>query len=335
MKNIYCTLFNYGYLTRGLALYRSMERCINDFRLYILAMDQETKEVLDGQKLSNATIIDVDEVLDDSLKAVLGGRIGPSFFWTCTPLIIEYVLKERNEHWCTYVDADCYFLKDTGRVFDIIEKDNYSVGIVEHRFRKDGIYNSLINSEGRFNVAFNTFRNEENSLRILIEWKKQCIECCTNAPTDGNFGDQLYLNEWPDKFDGIYIIEDDGVDVAPWNVSNYRFSRTGQSYRIENDTDSYEVSMYHFQALRLVSPHLASLNLWNTKSRSEQKHIYELYREYINELRHQQEIVDRFQKPAHEIERKSIVCKIRSIYSKYKNRMDNSIVGILRNVMWV
>lgn len=335
MKNVYCTLFNYGYLTRGLALYRSMERCINDFRLYIVAMDRETKKVLDDQKLSNAIIIVIDEVLDEKIKSVLGERIGPSFFWTCTPLVIEYVLQEKHEQWCTYIDADCYILKDPGNVLDAIEKGDYSVGIVEHRFRKDATYDKLIKIDGRFNVAFNTFRQEENSLAILRAWKDQCIECCSNDPADGYFGDQLYLNEWPARFNGVYIVEDDGIDVAPWNISNYRFSRSGNSYTIENEKGLHEVSMYHFQSLRMLSSHIASLNLWNTKPRSEQKYIYELYREYIHELRRHQEIVDRHPNPHLESDNLSFLLRIKGIYSKYKNRMDNSIIGMLRNIMWV
>ena len=335
MKNTYCTLFNYDYLTRGLALYRSMERCIDDFRLYILAMDKETFEILEDQNLEQVILIYVDSIMDDRLKTVLGRRPGPSFFWTCTPLVIEYILKEKKEEWCTYVDADCYFLKDPGKVFDIIEEGNYSVGIVEHRFRKDDSYDGLIEMDGRFNVAFNTFRNEDNSLKILDEWKEQCINCCTNDPTDGNFGDQLYLNEWPDKHERVYIVEDDGVDVAPWNVNNYRFSGAAGSYSISNGNDTFDVSMYHFHAMRFLSSHIVSLNLWNTKSRAEEKAIFALYREYITELRKQQQVLDKYPQYFRIPEKKGILDRFSTLLGKYKNREENDLIGMIRNVMWI
>ena len=335
MKNTYCTLFNYDYLTRGLALYRSMERNIPEFNLYILAMDKATYEILGDLNLAKVTLIDVDSVIDDRISDVLGERIGPAFFWTCTPIVIEYILKEKNEDWCTYIDADCYFLQDPGKVFDIIESGGYSVGIVEHRFRKDAAYDRHIEYDGRFNVAFNTFRNEENALKILNEWKEQCLQCCTNNPTGESFGDQLYLNVWPDKHKGVYIVEDDGIDVAPWNVNNYRFSGSDGSYTIGNDNREYAVSMYHFHAMHFLSSHLVSLNLWNTRSRSEERSIFSLYREYIYELNKQQMIVNKYPQFFRAPERVGLFEQIGTLLSKYKKRDENSIAGILRNVMWV
>lgn len=335
MKNIYCTLFNKAYLVKGLALHSSMRRNIPDFHLYILAMDECTETALNSLKLDRVTVISINSVIDEHLEKVLGNRPGPAFFWTCTPLIIEYVLTDLNEEWCTYVDADCYFFGDPGKVFDVIGDRGCSVGIVEHRFRKDGSYYDHVESDGRFNVAFNVFRNEENSLSILREWKEQCILQCTNKPTGGYFGDQLYLNEWPDKYRGVYIIENDGIDVAPWNVNNYRVIHKEGSYRIENSSVDEKIIMYHFHTLNHVSGHIVSLNLWNTKRRSEIKDLLLLYREYIDECNKQQAIASKYMSLTKEGSGGSLPDRIKGFYLKYRNRKENSLIQILRNIMWV
>ena len=41
MRTSLCTLFNFYYLDKGLALYESLERVCEDFVLYVLAMDDD------------------------------------------------------------------------------------------------------------------------------------------------------------------------------------------------------------------------------------------------------------------------------------------------------
>ncbi len=335
MKNTYCTLFNKAYLVKGLALHSSMRRNISDFHLYILAMDECTETALNRLKLDNVTVISTADVIDEQLNEVLGNRLGPAFFWTCTPLVIEYVLTNLGEEWCTYVDADCFFFGDPGKVFDVIEDRGYLVGIVEHRFRRDESYYDHIDSDGRFNVAFNVFRNEENSLAILREWKEQCLLQCTNKPTEGYFGDQLYLNEWPERYQRVYIIEDEGIDVAPWNVNNYKVTRDGASYRISNGTINELIKMYHFHTLNHISKHIVSLNLWNTKKRSEIRDLLSLYRDYIDECTKLEAEVEEYINNAADDKGETISKKIQNWISKYRNRKENGLIQMIRNVMWV
>ncbi len=339
MKEIFCTLFNYGYLIKGLSLYRSMERSIESFHLYILAMDETTNRTLNSLDLKHVTVLYYQDVMDDELKASLSGRIGPSFFWTFTPIIIEYVLTKMQERWCTYIDADCYFLGEPGRILDEIKEHDYSVGIVEHRYRKDESYDKWIGLNGRYNVAFNVFRNEENSLHILREWKEQCIECCTDTPTGESFGDQLYLNEWPDKYAGVCVINHIGIDVAPWNVSNYTVRRVNGSFMVSEDGKTYkELIMYHFHALGLISSHLVSLNLWNPKPRHESRDLYALYAGYVGDLKVSRGMIDGYAQSVTEEERGREGLKngrISDLVQKIKDRKEKNILELLRNVIVV
>ena len=104
---------------------------------------------------------------------------------------------------------------------------------------------------------------------------------------------------------------------------------------IEGSSGTYEVSMYHFHALGFISSHIVSPNLFNTKPRREEKYIFALYREYIYELRKQQKVVDCYPQFLPKSERVGFVQRIRTLFSKYRNREENSISGIFRNVMWI
>lgn len=331
MKNIYCTLFSYDYIARGLALYESMVNNIKRFRLYILAMDMKTKDILDTFNLESAIILYYEDIISQDIMTILRDRTGPSFYWSFTPILIENILLKRREEWCTYVDADCYFFGNPENVFDIIN-DGYSVGIVEHHYRRDDNYRKWIERNGRYNVAFNTFRNESNSLSILKNWKQECLDNCSDRPTGEVFGDQLYLNTWPQEYRGVYVVQEEGIDVAPWNVNNYLVYRNSDNeYMIRSKDIDTKIIMFHFHALSFVSKHLVSINLWNPKTRSENKVLFELYKEYICKLRKQQSIVDSF--GVNNGNRRTN--RLKGLLLKISERSDKNIINFLRNIVWV
>ena len=57
----FCTLFDSNYLDKGLALYASMKKCMENFKLYILAMDEKCCEILSNMKLLNVVVISQKE----------------------------------------------------------------------------------------------------------------------------------------------------------------------------------------------------------------------------------------------------------------------------------
>ena len=53
----FCTLFDSFYLTRGIAMYQSLEKTCENFHLYIFAFDDASFEILKKLNFKHATII--------------------------------------------------------------------------------------------------------------------------------------------------------------------------------------------------------------------------------------------------------------------------------------
>ena len=250
----YCTLFDSYYLDRGLALYHSLEKESEDFCLYIFAFDKEAYNILSGLRLEYAVIVSEEQILDKQLRKIKKSRNRAEYCWTCTPIIIEYVLDNYNVEECTYIDADMYFYKNPEVLIAELRRNNASVGIIGHRFPKSFTSEKRERLYGKYCVEFNTFFNNEIGRQVLEWWKNKCIESCTMELYQESFGDQKYLEQWEERFEGVHELQNSGAGVAPWNVTDYKLGKIDNNIiklKYKKSTEC-ELIFYHFQQLQCM-----------------------------------------------------------------------------------
>ena len=246
MQNEFCTLFDVNYLPRGLVLYRSLERHCPDFRLRVFCMDTETKRILDKLRLPRLSTIGLDELEahDRELLAVKPTRTQVEYCWTATPAVCAYALDtEPDLEAITYLDADLMFFRDPEPIWQEFADD--SVLIVPHRYAPQ--WQPHEETSGIYNVEFMTFRRDERGLETLHWWRDRCLEWCYFRVEDGKMGDQKYLDDWPERFEGVHVLEHPGGGLAPWNVERYELARGNGSVLV----DDRELVFYHYHSLRL------------------------------------------------------------------------------------
>jgi hypothetical protein len=246
-KVIYCTYFDKGFLLKGLALHASLIKYNPDAKLWILAFDKYTEDILKKMRLKGVTVIGLGDFEDEELLKVKPTRKTIEYYWTSTPSLILYIMKKNpGFDYVVYLDADVYFFSDPDAA--ISEIGSKSLFVVEHRFPKG--YEGML-ANGRFNVAFNVFKNNEVGIKTLARWRKQCIEWCYATPKDGKLGDQTYLDEWPVLYrKDLVISKNVGVDAAPWNISQYKILARNDSIFI----NSHRLVCYHFHQFQILGP---------------------------------------------------------------------------------
>jgi hypothetical protein len=246
MQNEFCTLFDVNYLPRGLVLYRSLERHCPDFRLRVFCMDTQAKELLDRLQLPRLKAIALDELEahDAELLAVKPTRTQVEYCWTATPSVCAYALEtEPDLEAITYLDADLMFFRDPEPIWQEFGDD--SVLIVPHRYAPQ--WQPHAETSGIYNVEFMTFRRDRRGLETLHWWRDRCIEWCYFRVEDGKMGDQKYLDDWPERFEGVHVLQHPGGGLAPWNVEQYELARNNGSVLVDNR----ELVFYHYHSLRL------------------------------------------------------------------------------------
>lgn len=281
----FCTYFDKGFLQKGLALHSSLIKHNPNAKLWVLAFDLYTEKILKKMKLKGVSVIPLKEFEDEKLLSIKNTRNKVEYIWTTTPSLPLYIFKNNpNLKYTVYLDADLFFYSDA--MAGVEEIGNGSILAVPHRFPKG--FEHIAKDSGYFNVAFNVFKRDDAGMRCLERWRDQCIEWCYWRHEDGKLGDQMYLDEWP-KLYGKKFVESKniGVDTAPWNISQYKVTKRGGYFYINNT----KLSCYHFHQFQILGPENFSRVLGYTLSKDVIRYIYEPYEE---ELKRQFKFIKKF-----------------------------------------
>ncbi len=236
----FCTLFDSNYLPRALVMYQSLVATGDDFRLYVVCFDELAFDVLNRLDLSRLVAISLADFESKELVSVKAQRTAGEYCWTCTPHVIRYVLDTYQLKQVTYLDADLCFYEKPSVLLAEVELAGASVLITEHRYTPIYDYSA---TSGIYCVQFMTFNADDHGLTVLQWWQDRCLEWCYARYEDGKFGDQMYLDDWPERFEGVHVLQHLGGGVAPWNIQQYRVHEI-QGKLYVNDSP---LIFYHFQ----------------------------------------------------------------------------------------
>lgn len=279
----FCTLFDINFISQGLSMYESLkEHCKNDFTLYIFAFCDESYNLLKELNFKNVKVISLSE-LEEGIPALLtakNNRTKGEYCWTCGSASIKYCIEQFNLDQCTYLDADIYFYSDPKVLLD--EMEDKSVLITEHRYTPK--YDQT-NTSGKYCVQFVSFKNDEKGMRVLNWWVDRCIEWCYAKCEDGKFGDQKYLDDWAERFEGVHVLEHLGGGVAPWNVQQYNFDTNNDEIYLNCNGKNCNIPLifYHYHDIKILKNGLfADANYeYYTKNEFVKDFLYKPYTEKL------------------------------------------------------
>lgn len=285
----YCTLFDSFFLSRGLALYDSLKRTTPDIKLYLFPFDEKSDKILRALNLQDVVVVSQSQFETQELLNIKAERTRGEYCWTCTSVIIDFCLKTFDLPYCTYLDADLFFFSNANVLVD--EMGDKSVLITDHRYSPR--YDQSKTS-GKYCVQFMTFKNDQKGLEALAWWKEQCIAWCYDKLEDGKFGDQKYLDDWPERFQGIFESQNEGGGLAPWNIQQYDILKKGDvlSAKSIKTTKEWTVVFYHFHALRLLRNGMVDLGAYALNPEA----IEKIYQPYLQEISSQNKMLkERFE----------------------------------------
>ena len=232
----YVTVLDSLFLPQALALHCSMERVLQNYKLWIVCVDNEAFQVLSQLNLQNIKILDLQLFETEELLAAKQTRSSGEYCWTLTPFSARFVFEiDSTVERVTYIDADMWFRKKPKPIFDEFDASGKHVLITDHGYAPD--YDQSTTS-GQFCVQFITF-TRRGSEHVRQWWEERCVEWCFARFEEGKFGDQKYLDDWPERYkDNVHVLNDKELTLAPWNASRFPYGNA---------------VFYHFHDLRIIS----------------------------------------------------------------------------------
>jgi len=178
-----------------------------------------------------------------ALREAKTDRSAGEYCWTLTPFVPQVVMEMcPDARRVTYLDADLFFFDSPHTLLEEFEASGKDVLITDHAYAPEYEFGHRF---GRFCVQFMTFRNTKAGRLVLHWWQDRCVEWCYAREEDGKFGDQKYLDDWPERFrDAVHVLKQTEKTLAPWNIAH-----------VGRELGRAKPVFFHFQSLRLYKPH--------------------------------------------------------------------------------
>ena len=281
---LYFTLSDRNFLPRTLAMYESLRDYDKTSDLLFIALEELTKhETLQFEKIG-VQVRALSTILNqETLETLHSSRSFMEFVWNLPSLILSRILEAGGPFSdVVYLDADIFFFSSPEQIWEEVEIGRAS--IVRHNF-SDRLARIFLDS-GEFNVSWVSIPNTPKGIELSRDWSTNCLDLCPDKPTFHNgrivYGDQKYLDYWRSDFgDLIYVIENIGAGVAPWNFENYSFT----SHPVR--ANGQNVIFYHFSSHQFGFPLARKMGTEYSKVRSAPSVIYNPYEKILREKAYQ------------------------------------------------
>ncbi len=248
MKFNFTTVVSSHYLYKFLVMYKSLKHHCSDFTLFIMCVEDEVYKILEDMKLLDVILLKPKNIEIKELKSAKMNRIYLEYCWLLKSVTLNYVMENfKDADFYAHLDADLCFFGDPQAIFN--EKKDTSLFLVDHNNSAKFLH--TYESSGRFNTGFVGCKNDTTARRAIKWWQERCFESCSSSPDieKGIFGDQRYVEKWQTLFGNTHIIQNKGVNVAVWNIENYKVSLVDKDVFVDDN----KLIFYHFSGFCILS----------------------------------------------------------------------------------
>ncbi|NLM76141.1 MAG: hypothetical protein GX187_08640 [Clostridiaceae bacterium] len=273
-KYHFTTVVSQDHFFKFMALVSSLRHVSSNFTLFVLCAHDIVYHILNKIKVQDVVPVKLSDVESDELRRIKRQRHFHAYCWTLKPVFLCYVMERYPDcEYFAHLDADLFFFDTPDNIFN--ESPNSSLYLTHHRNSKDFLQYYKVT--GIFNTGFVGCKNDETAFKAIEKWKYQCIEYCPIKEDRIRrlFGDQRYVESWPNEYEGVYVVQSYGANTAVWNIQNYEVSVRDNKVYI----NEYPLTFYHFSGLTLISRNEFNLN-WYYKIEDERVMNY-IYKPYI------------------------------------------------------
>src|SRR5690606_18615849 len=239
------------------------------------------------------------------------------------PRAVEYLFETIRAEKVIYLDPDIKIFKPLTMLYS--DLDRYSILLTPHIYtpvpidgKKPG-ENTFLNY-GIYNLGFLALKNSPTARDFAGWWKNRTYKEGYSKPAIGLFVDQLPINHVPIFFKGVRVLENRGLNMAPWNLHERKLSEQDGRYLVNGEED---LIFFHFSSFRVDSGELPLIHYdrYQMKDRPDLKDLYSSYNKEIKANNY--EVYSKIE---------SVYDKERAIYLAQIKRKNSKLARFLRKV---
>jgi len=247
----FCTYFDSNYACFGIALYNSLLKNCEKFTLHVCCLDERMFRILSELNLPHIIAFPLSDIekYDPEFAESKINRSIVEYYFTLSPVLPGYIFATYTGiETLTYLDSDLFFFTSPDPIYR--EFGEKSLSLIDHNFSPEQQWREKY---GKYNLAFQIYRNDKNTAECLKWWRKKCIEWCYDRVEGDKFADQKYLEKWQSRFQGVHELKHPGINIAPWNWSNCNIDIISADFPL---VDSEPLIFFHYQGVRILGPRL-------------------------------------------------------------------------------
>lgn len=247
MYHNFCSIYSDEYAYKGLMLCRSLKKHDKDFRLFLIFLSDDCKQVFEAFNYKNVTCISISQIekFDTALMGVKGTRNVKEYIWTAKASVMLYLLENFKElEHIAWLDGDTYFFSSPEPIFEewgdasILLTNEGFIGPYEYLGRKHGIYNTGLMG----------FKRDSEALKALEYFREKLLLWCYDRFEPGLWSDQLHVCDWPERFRNVRLAVHPGINLTPFKLFRINVEENGTVSSFDGDIyiNSTKLVFFHF-----------------------------------------------------------------------------------------
>ncbi|MDB1944699.1 hypothetical protein PMY73_12310 [Clostridium tertium] len=280
-NSVFCMVVSRTRLIQAIACFLSLYKTMDDFKVYILCVDEKCYEFLKEINLDKIELVTIDELNREDLLEIKATRKLNQYCWTLKPGFIKHIFTlDDSIIRVTYIDSDLFFYQNPNVIFEnqpdasvLLSSGEIFLPMYSKEFN-----HTMQTLTGNFNSGFISFKKDINGLQCVNWWDKMCVDSCTSNPEDNKFGDQKYLDDMPFLFNNVYEITTQGINIGHWNYLKYKFTVSNDNVMVNNN----KLIFYHFSGFRIISKY--DIRQVHEQDRVNIPFIYQIYKRALGKI---------------------------------------------------
>ncbi|MDI9218450.1 hypothetical protein [Clostridium tertium] len=280
-NSVFCMVVSRTRLIQAIACFLSLYKTMDNFKVYILCVDEKCYEFFKEINLDEIELVIIDELNREDLLEIKASRKLNQYCWTLKPGFIKHIFTlDDSINRVTYIDSDLFFYQNPNIIFEnqpdasvLLSSGEIFLPMYSKEFNQ-----TMQNLTGNFNSGFISFKRDINGLECVNWWDKMCVDSCTSNPEDNKFGDQKYLDDMPFLFNNVYEITTQGINIGHWNYLKYKFTVSNDNVLVNNN----KLIFYHFSGFRIISKY--DIRQVHEEDRVNMPFIYQIYKRALGKI---------------------------------------------------